>query len=130
MTKSHRIKATEMGRVSCMSAYYLKFYFPHAYMRPFLPINYKRLQNVSNMVTKQRQIEPQNALCNFSKSPHMCRSPGYMAWCIMRLVHFTIYMACGLALVSECGSLGCLYVLGLRGRLESESVSVFEVLYL
>ena len=28
MTKSHRIKATEMGGVSCMSAYYLKFYFP------------------------------------------------------------------------------------------------------
>ena len=41
--------------VPCMSAYYVKFYFPHAYTRQFCPTNYKRLQNVFNVVTKQRQ---------------------------------------------------------------------------
>ena len=55
VTKSHWIKATEIGGVSCMSAYYLKFYFSHAYTRLFFPTNYKRLQNVFNVVTKQRQ---------------------------------------------------------------------------
>ena len=56
VTKIHRIKATEMGGVSCMSAYYLKFYFPpriHAHI--FAQENYKKLQNIFNVVTKQRQ---------------------------------------------------------------------------
>ena len=78
MTKSHRNKATEMGGVSCMSAYYLKFYFPHTYMRPFF---------CSDKLQNKDKTETQNALCNFSKSPHMCKSLGYIAWCIMRLVH-------------------------------------------
>ena len=89
--KSHRIKATEMWWVSCMSAYYFKFYFPHACIRPFLPINYKRLQMFSMWLQNRDKTETQNALCNFSKSPHMCKLPNYMAWCIMRLVHFAIY---------------------------------------
>ena len=50
------------------------------------------LQNIFNVVTKQKQTETQNALCNFSESPHMCRSPDHMAWCIMRLVHFALYI--------------------------------------
>ena len=59
--------------VSYISAYYVNFQFPPRIHAPILPINYKRLQNIFNVVTKQRQIETQNALCNSSKSPHMCK---------------------------------------------------------
>ena len=41
-----------MGRVC---AYYVIFQFPHAYTRLFCPTNYKKLQNIFNVVTKQRQ---------------------------------------------------------------------------
>ena len=46
------------------------------------------------------KTETQNALCNFSESPHMCKLPKCMAWCIMRLLHFAyIYTACDLLLL-------------------------------
>ena len=99
-----------------MSAYYVNFQFSHAYTRPFCPINYKRLQNVFNMVTNKDETETHNALCNFSKSPYICRSPGYMDRGIMRLVHFCPIYKWLAACACECGSLGCLYVLGLYGR--------------
>ena len=38
--------------VHCMSVYYVKFYFSHICIHPFCPINYKKLQNVFNVVTK------------------------------------------------------------------------------
>ena len=42
-----------------------------------------------------------------------------MAWCIMRLVHFALYMACGLALVGVAGqavyaALACMGIKGVR----------------
>ena len=116
-----------LGRVC---AYYVNFQFSHACIRPFCHKNYKRLQNVFNVVTNKDKTETQNALCNFSKSPHMCRSPGYIA-----LVHYAacafcpIYMACGLALVDEYSLSGCFIqswlVWALRER-RRESVSVFD----
>ena len=49
-----------------------------------------------------------------------------MAWCIMRLVHFCPYInGLRLALVGVAGQ-AVLCDLGLYGRLESESVSVFD----
>lgn len=50
-----------------------------------------KLQNVFNVVTNRDKTETQNALYNFSKSPHMCRSPDHMAWCIVWLVNFALY---------------------------------------
>ena len=48
------------------------FSFP-THICPFCPINYERLQNVFNIVTNKDKIETQNALCNFSKSPYICK---------------------------------------------------------
>ena len=58
---------------SCVCAYYVNFQFSHAYTRLFCPTNYKKLQNIFNVVTNKDKTETQNALCNFSKSPHMCK---------------------------------------------------------
>ena len=49
----------------------------------------------------------------------------YMAWFIMRLVHFAIYKWLAFC-ACECGSLGCLCDIGLYVHLESENVSVFD----
>ena len=110
---------------SCVCAYYVIFQFSHACIRPFCPQITKDYKTFSMCLQNKDKTETQNALCNFSESPHMFRSPDHMAWCIMRLVHFALYKwlavcACG------CGSLGCLCVLGLYGRLESEIVSLFD----
>ena len=62
------------------------------------------------------KTEIQNALCNFSESPYICKLP--VIWlgtlcglCILPYIH-------GLrsALVGEYSLLGCLYILGLYGR--------------
>ena len=94
---------------------------------PIFPMNYKRLQNVFNVVTNKDKIETQNALCNFSKSPHMCK-----------LLIVWLGTLCGCAFCpyinglrsATCACLrgwsGCLCVISLHGRLESESVSVFD----
>ena len=82
---------------------------------PIFPINYKKLQNVFNVVTKQRQTETQNALCNFSKLPHMCKL--LIIWlgalcglCILPYIH-------GLRLALVCVAYqAVLYSLGLYGR--------------
>ena len=95
---------------------------------PILPDKLQKdYKTFSMWLQNKDKTETQNALCNFSKSPHICRSPNYMVWCIMRLVHFALYIN-GLwsALVGEYSLLGCLYDVGLYGRLESESVSVFD----
>ena len=50
-----------------MSAYYVNFqFFPHIHA-PILPINYKRLQNVFNVVTKQRQNQNIERIMQFFK---------------------------------------------------------------
>ena len=104
--KSFFIKAAKLWG-SCVRAYYVNLQFSHAYTRPFCPTNYKRLQNVFNVITNKDKTETQNALCNFSKSPHMCNLPNCMAWCIMRLVHFfTLYKRLA-ACVCWCGLSGC-----------------------
>ena len=112
---------------SCGRAYYVIFsVFPRIHA-PIFPMNYKAF---SMWLQNKDKTETQNALCNFSKSPHMCRSPGYIA-----LVHYAacafcpIYMACGLALVDEYSLSGCFIqswlVWALRER-RRESVSVFD----
>ena len=114
--KSFFIKAAKLWG-SCVCAYYVNLQFSHAYTRPFCPTNYKKITNIFNVVTKQKQTETQNALYNFSESPHIFRSSGYMAWCIMRLVHFAhIYTACGLLLFVSVAGQAVLCVLGLYGR--------------
>ena len=74
------------------------------------------------------KIETQNALCNFSKSPHMCRSLGYMAWRIIRLVHFLLIykLLAFLRLWVSIAYRAVLCGLGLYGHLGRESVSVFD----
>ena len=98
---------------------------------PIFPKNYKRLQNVFNMVTKQRQIETQNALCNFSKSPHMCKLLIVWLGALCGLCIFAHIYGLRSALVGEYSLSGCLCDLGLYGRLEIESGSVFDgIVYL
>ena len=66
----------------------------------------KDYKTFSMWLQNKKQTETQNALCNFSKSPHMFRLPNCMAWCIMRLVYFALYtwlVVCACL----CGSLGC-----------------------
>ena len=79
------------------------------------------------MVTNKDKIETQNALCNFSKSPHMCKLLIVWLGALCGLCIFALYIN-GLwsALVGEYSLSGCLYVFGLYGSLESESVSVFD----
>ena len=98
---------------------------PHMYT-PILPDKLQKYYKTFSMWLQNRdKTETQNALCNFSKSPHMFRSHGYMALFIMRLVHFAIYAR--LAVCScECGRSSCLCSLGPCGHLECESVSVFD----
>ena len=48
----------------------------------------KDYKTFSMWLQNKDKIETQNALYNFSKSPHMFRSLDHIAWCIMRLVHF------------------------------------------
>ena len=89
----------------CVCAYYVNFQFPHACIRPFCPTNYKTF---SMWLQNRDKTETKNALCNFSESPHMCKLLSHMAWCIIRLVHFALYIH-GLrsALVSEYSLSGC-----------------------
>ena len=61
--------------------------FPRMYT-PIFPMNYKTF---SMWLQNKDKTETYNALCNFSESPHMCRSSNHMAWCIMRLVYFALY---------------------------------------
>ena len=95
---------------------------------PILPINYKLQKDYKTFsiwLQNKDKTETHNTLCNFSKSPHMFRSLGYMAWYIMRFVHFAIYAR--LAVCScECGRSSCLCSLWPCGHWESESVSVFD----
>lgn len=60
---------------------------------PVLPDKLQKdYKTFSIWLQNKDKTKTQNALCNFSKSPHMFRSPGYMAWCVMRLVHFCPYI--------------------------------------
>ena len=84
------------------------FSFPthtRAYFCPQITKDYKMF---SMWLQNKDKTETSNALCNFAESPHMCRSSNHIA-----LVHYAacvfchIYIACGLALVCECGLSGC-----------------------
>ena len=66
---------------------------------PILPKNYKRLQNVFNVVTNKDKTKTQNALCNFSKSPHMCKLLIVWLGTLCGLCIFALYMACVLRLL-------------------------------
>ena len=82
--------------------------FPRMYVHIFARQITKNYKMFSMWSQNKDKAETHNALCNFSKSPHMFRSPGYMALFIMRLVHFCPYINClQLALVSEYSLLGC-----------------------
>ena len=74
-------------------------YFPHELQKDY--------KIFSMWLQNKDKTETQNTLCNFSKSPHIFRSSGYMAWCIMRLVHFCPYMNGLRSCACWCGSLGC-----------------------
>ena len=52
----------------------------------------KDYKTFSMWLQNRDKIETQNTLCNFSKLPHMCKLLNHMAWCIMRLVHFALYI--------------------------------------
>ena len=69
---------------------------------PIFPMNYKRLQNVFNMVTKQKQNWNTERIMQFFKIAAYVQVANCMAWCIMRLVHFCPYInGLRFALVSE-----------------------------
>ena len=124
--KSFFIKAAKLWG-SCVCAYYVNFQFSHAYTRPFCPINYKKLQNVFNVVTKQIQNWNTEHIMQFFKIAayvHIARPYGLVHYAAC--VFCTIYMACGLRLLVNIAYRAVLYSLGLHGRWESESVSVFE----
>ena len=111
-----------------MSAYYVIFQFSHAYTRLFFPWITKRLQNIFNVVTKQRQNWNIERIMQFFRIAAYVQVANCMAWYIMRLVHFALYKwlavcACG------CGCSGCLCSLGLYGHWVRESVSVFDGLF-
>ena len=93
---------------------------------PILPDKLQKITKCFSMWLQNKyKTETQNALCNFSKSPHMCKSLNYMAWCIMRLVYFALYInGLRFALVDEYSLSSCLYGVGLRRYLRRESVSV------
>ena len=94
-------------------------HFPHKLQKDY--------KTFSMWLQNKDKTETYNALCNFSESPHMCRSSNHMAWCIMRLVYFAhIYMACVLRLLVSVAYQAVLYSLGLHGRWGSEGVSVFD----
>ena len=72
------------------------------------------------------KIETQNALCNFSESPHMFKLPIVWLGALCGLCILPYINGLRSALVSEYSSLGCLCGLGLYGHLGRESVSVFD----
>ena len=83
---------------------------------PILPDKLqKNYKTFSMWLQNKDKTETYNALCNFSESPHMCKLPNYMAWCIMQLVHFAPYIWLA-ACTCLRGSLGCLCGLGLYGH--------------
>ena len=86
----------------------------------------KDYKTFSMWLQNKDKAEIQNALCNFSESPHIFSSSGYMAWCIMQLVYFALYIH-GLrsALVGVAGQ-AVLCGIGLYGHSRRESVSVFN----
>ena len=74
---------------------------------PILPRKITKDYKMFSMWLQNRdKTKTQNALCNFSKSPHMFRSSGYMAWCIMRIVHFALYKWLAFC-ACWCGWSGC-----------------------
>ena len=67
------------------------FSFPthtRAYFSRQITKDYKMF---SMWLQNRDKTETHNTLCNFSKSPYMFRSHGYMALFIMRLVYFALY---------------------------------------
>ena len=91
-----------------MSAYYVNFQFSHAYTRPFCPTNYKKITNIFNVVTKQRQNWNTERIMQFFKiAPYVHIAQLY------GLVHYAACAFCSyihglrLALVCECGWSGC-----------------------
>ena len=85
----------------------------------------------STWLQNKDKIETQNALCNFSKSPHMCKLLIVWLGALCGLCILPYINCLRSALVSECGLSGCLCSLGLYGRLGRESVSVFDgIVYL
>ena len=68
-----RQRRQELG-VVCMSAYYVIFQFSHTYICPFLPDKLQKDYKMFSMWLQNRdKARTQNTLCNFSKSPHICK---------------------------------------------------------
>lgn len=110
----------------CARAYYVNFQFPHICIHPFCPTNYKKLQNIFNVVTKQRQNWNTERIMQFFKIAayvHIAR--------LYSLVHYAVcafFALYKLLAVCACGciSLGCLCNLDLHKHWVRESVSVFD----
>ena len=82
------------------------------------------------MVTNKDKIETQNTLCNFSKSPHMCKLLIVWLGALCGLCILPYINGLRSALVGVAGQ-AVLCVLGLYGHLWRESVSVFDgIVYL
>lgn len=77
--------------------------------------NYKMF---SMWLQNKDKAKTHNALCNFSKSPHMCKLPGYMAWCIMPYIHCLRSALVSIARQAFYTNLACLGFL--RRHSESE----------
>ena len=73
-----------------MSVYYVNLQFSHAYTRPFA----HKLQKITKHFQygyKQRQDWNTERIMQFFKIVAYVQVANYMAWYIMRLVHFAIY---------------------------------------
>ena len=84
---------------SYICAYYVNFQFSHACIRSFCSTNYKKLQNVFNVVTKQRQNWNTEHIMQFFKIAayvHIAKLYGLVHYAVCAFCH--IYMACGLRL--------------------------------
>ena len=102
------------------------FSFPTHIYAHFRPKNYKRLQNIFNVLQNKDKTEIQNALCNFSKSPHMFKLPIVWLGALCGLCICPYINGLRSALVSEYSLSGCLCGLGLCWRLGREIVSAFD----
>ena len=86
----------------------------------------KDYKTFSMWLQNKDKIETQNALCNFSKSPHMCKLLIVWLGALCGLCILPYINGLRSALVSEYSLSSCLYGVGLRRYLRRESVSVFD----
>lgn len=90
---------------SYIGAYYVIFQFPHAYMCQFCRQITKDYKMFSMRLQNKDKTETQNALCNFSKSPYMCKLLIVWIGALCGLCIFALYIRLAVC-ACWCGSLG------------------------